>query len=128
MLGSLNMRSKHSYLNLNPSTGLVWRWCPCRARVRTDDGDHSEWFDVTRGLRQVCVLSTLLLNVFFSSAIHAVPVPISEDEDIVRDLVHLEDDVVVLTEVPLACVRRALRGMLYANERSNCFEVGGGTC
>ena len=23
-----------------------------RARVRTDDGEHSDWFDVTQGLRQ----------------------------------------------------------------------------
>ena len=34
-----------------------------RARVRTDD-EHSEWFDVTRGLRQECVLSPLLFNIF----------------------------------------------------------------
>ena len=27
-----------------------------RARVRTDDGEHSEWFDVTQGLRQGCCL------------------------------------------------------------------------
>ena len=28
-----------------------------RARVRTDDGEHYEWHDVTQGLRQGCVLS-----------------------------------------------------------------------
>ena len=36
-----------------------------RARVRTNDGEQSEWFDVTQGLRQGCVLSPLLSNVFF---------------------------------------------------------------
>ena len=30
-----------------------------RVRVRRDDGEHSEWFDVTQGLRQRCVLSPL---------------------------------------------------------------------
>ena len=27
-----------------------------RARVRTDNCEHSEWFDVTQGLRQGCAL------------------------------------------------------------------------
>ena len=34
------------------------------ARVRMDDGEHSEWFDVTQGLLQGCVLSPLLSNIF----------------------------------------------------------------
>ena len=33
-----------------------------RACVRTDDGEHSEWFDVAQGLRQGCVLSLLLFK------------------------------------------------------------------
>ena len=39
-----------------------------RARVRMDDGELSEWFEVTR---QGCVLSPLLFNIFFA----AVPTP-----------------------------------------------------
>ena len=38
-----------------------------RACVRSDDGRCSEWFEVAQGLRQGCVLSPLLFNVFFSA-------------------------------------------------------------
>lgn len=70
----------------------------------------------------------LLFNEFFAAAIHVVLVRFSEDEDIVRDLVHLEVDGLVRRgvgaigmrmkgpEVPLACVRRAVWGMLYADD------------
>ena len=44
----------------------------------------------------------------------------SEDPDIVRDLVHLEEDLkenaAGVSSYPLACVRRAVWGMLYADD------------
>ena len=58
-----------------------------RARVRKDDGEHWEWFEVTQGLRQGCVLSPLLLHVFFAAALHVALVRFSKDEAIARDLV-----------------------------------------
>ena len=56
-----------------------------RARVRTDDGEHFEWLDVTQALRQGCVLSPLLFNIFFGAVTHAVVVRFSVDAGIVRD-------------------------------------------
>ena len=63
-------------------------------------------------------MSPLLFNVLFAAAIHAVLVRFSEDQDILRDLVHLEEDLGedgVKVE-PLACVRRSVWGMLYADD------------
>ena len=80
--------------------------------MRTDDGEHSEWFDFTQELRQGCVLTPLLFNIFFAAVTHAVGVRFSEDPDIMRDLVHLdedlEDNAAGVSSDPLACVRRAV--------------------
>ena len=59
------------------------------------------------------MLSPLLYNVFFAAVIQVVLVSFSEDKDIVRDLVHHEEDVVSGKEVPLALMQRAVWSMLY---------------
>lgn len=43
----------------------------------------------------------------------------SEDEDIVRDLAYLEENVVIRKEAPLAFVRRGVWGVLYAGYAGN---------
>ena len=54
-----------------------------RACVRTDDGEHSEPFDVTQRLRQSCRLSPLLFSVFSAAAIRVVLARFSGDEYVV---------------------------------------------
>ena len=79
-----------------------------QARVRTDDGEYSEWFDVTQGLRLGCVLSPLIFNVVFVAAIHAVLVRFSEDPGILRRLDHLDNnDGIGENAVPLNRARSA---------------------
>ena len=62
-----------------------------RVRVRMDDGELSEWFEVTQRLRQGCVLSPLLFNTFFAAVIEVVLQPFSEDDTIFENLVFLDE-------------------------------------
>ena len=83
-----------------------------QARVRMDDGELSDWFKVTQG----CIVSPLLFNIFFAAAIQVVLVHFSEDDIILKHLVHLEEDAGVGVETPLETARRAVWGMLYADD------------
>ncbi|CAB1118861.1 unnamed protein product [Ectocarpus sp. CCAP 1310/34] len=49
-----------------------------RARVRMDDGELSDWFFVTQGVRQGCVLFPLLFNIFFAEVLEVVVIRFSE--------------------------------------------------
>ena len=79
-----------------------------QARVRMNDGELSDWFEVTQRLIQECVLSPLLLNIFSAAAIEVVLVPFSEDDTILQDLVYLEEETGVVAGTPLKRVWRAV--------------------
>ena len=88
-----------------------------RACVRSDDGRCSEWFEVAQGLRQGCVLPPLLFNVFFTAILRIVLEKFSTDAGILADLVHLhKQPSKVGPETALEYVRRAIWGMLYADD------------
>lgn len=57
-----------------------------------------------------------LPNVFFPAVIYVVLVHFSEVELIMRDMVHLDEGGEGGDGVPIACVRRAMLGMLYADK------------
>ena len=88
-----------------------------KACVQSDDGRCSEWFEVAQGLRQGCVLSPLLFNVLFAAILFVKLERFSKDTGILADLIHLqEQSSKVDPETVLECVRRAIWGMLYADD------------
>ena len=89
-----------------------------QARMRTDDGEHFEWHDVTVASSQC---------MFRRTAVHSVPLRFREYPVITRDLVHLEEDFGEggLEVEPLACVRRSVCGMLYSDDAGIVFKSTG---
>ena len=85
--------------------------------MRPDDGVCSDyWFEVEQGLRQGCVLSPLLFNIFFTAVLDVVQ-SFSEEPAILAEQVHLKDPSTSMGPEPaMDYVRRATWGMLYADD------------
>ena len=91
-----------------------------RSCVRNYDGRCSEWFEVAQGLRQGCVLSPLLFNVFFAAILLVVLERFSKNAGIVADLIHLQEQPSkVGPETALECVRRTIEGCCMLTTRAS---------
>ena len=70
-----------------------------------------------QGLRQECVSSPLLLNIFFAAVLNVVLQGFRGEPAILAELVHLKEPSTSMGPEPaMDYVRRAVWGMLYADE------------
>lgn len=78
-----------------------------------NDGELQEWCEVTQELRQRCVPSPLVLDIFFASALEIVLVRFSEDAIFLKDMVYLDQEIGKEAEIPLERLERAVWRVRY---------------
>ena len=85
--------------------------------VQPDDGVCLDWFEVEQGLRQECVVSPLLFNVFFAAVLTVVLQRFSEDTGTLAKLMYLKKPPTSMGPEPgMDYVRCAVWGMLYTDD------------
>ena len=83
-----------------------------RACVRLDSGETSEWFSVEQGLRQGCVITPDLFNIFFVAVLTVTFDRFSIDKAVLDDFVR----VVARGDLTKDAAMRVLWAMLHADD------------